>query len=126
MKKFKQYLNEEKELNSRINHFVDFASKNLELQRRPTVILLNVREPEMTTANYNLENGEMKIYSKGRALCDICRSIAHEMVHQRQHENIKDGETLNGETGSPHEDEANAIAGRLIRMYGSENPEFYE
>jgi hypothetical protein len=126
MKKFKQYISEEKEINSKINHFVDFAAQNLELQRKPTILLLKVREPDMTTANYNLENGVMKIYAKGRALCDICRSIAHEMVHQKQHENVKDGEMIDGKTGSPHEDEANALAGRLIRMYGSENPEFYE
>lgn len=126
MKKFRHYLEEQKKLDSRVSHFVDFATQNLGLNKKPNVVLLRVREPEMTTANYNLENGMMKVYSKGRALCDICRSIAHEMVHQKQHENIKDGETLDGSTGSPHEDEANAMAGRLIRMYGTEYPEFYE
>lgn len=126
MKKFRHYLEEQKKLDSRVNHFVDFATQNLGLSKKPNIVLLRVREPEMTTANYNLENGMMKVYSKGRALCDICRSIAHEMVHQKQHENIKHGETLDGSTGSPHEDEANAMAGRLIRMYGTEYPEFYE
>lgn len=126
MKKFKQHLHESKELQSKIDHFVDFATKNLDLKRKPTILLLRVREPDMTTANYNLENGMMKIYSKGRALCDICRSIAHEMVHQKQHETMGEDDVLDGSTGSPHEDEANAMAGRIIRMYGTEYPEFYQ
>lgn len=126
MKKFKNHLYEQKELHSKIDHFVDFATKNLDLKRKPTILLLRVREPDMTTANYNLEDGTMKIYSKGRALCDICRSIAHEMVHQKQHETMNKDDVLDGSTGSPHEDEANAMAGRIIRMYGTEYPEFYQ
>lgn len=126
MKKFKTHLKESQELNSKVGHFVDFATNTLGIKRKPTIKLLMVREPEMTTANYNLDNGEMKIYVKNRALCDICRSIAHEMVHQKQHEEIDDPDKLDGSTGSPHEDEANALAGRLIRMYGTQYPEFYE
>jgi hypothetical protein len=38
----------------------------------------------------------------------------------------ENGDELDGETGSPCEDEANALAGRLIRMYGAENETFYE
>jgi hypothetical protein len=45
------------------------------------------------------------------------------MVHQLQHER---GDELDGTTGSPCEDEANALAGRLIRMYAQDNPMFYE
>jgi hypothetical protein len=38
----------------------------------------------------------------------------------------ENGDELDGETGSPCEDEANAWAGRLIRMYGADNEKFYE
>jgi len=126
MKRFKHHLREMHELNSKVDHFVDFAKNTLGVKRKPNIMLLTVREPDMTTANYNLEDGMMKIYVKNRALCDICRSIAHEMVHQKQHEEIDDPSQLDGSTGSKHEDEANAYAGRLIRMYGKEYPEFYE
>jgi hypothetical protein len=126
MKKFKKYLKESQELQSKVGHFVDFATDTLGIKRKPTIKLLMVREPEMTTANYNLADGVMKIYVKNRALCDICRSIAHEMVHQKQHEEVDDPSQLDGSTGSPHEDQANAYAGRLIRMYGTQYPEFYE
>lgn len=77
----------------------------------------------MTTASYNMKTGEIKVYIKGRASFDICRSIAHEMVHAAQH---KQSDDLDGSTGSPHEDEANAMAGRIVRMYGKMHPDFYE
>lgn len=123
---FKKYLTEQVEMDSKVSNFVDFASDYLKLGRKPNVTLITIREPNMTTAYYNLKDGNMKIYSKGRALFDICRSIAHEMVHQKQHEEIGDPDQLDGSTGSPHEDEANALAGRIIRTYGEQVPGFYE
>jgi len=125
MKTFKTYLQEEKQ-KARITHFVDFASSHLGLEKKPNIIMLSKREPEMTTASYDLNSGDMKVLCGNRAVFDICRSIAHEMVHQKQHQEIDDPAKLDGSTGSPHENEANAVAGQLIRIYGKENPEFYD
>lgn len=125
MKSFKNYLIEE-EQRKRIDHFIDFASNHLELNKKPTVDLLSSREPGMTTASYDTITGNMKVLCGKRAVFDICRSIAHEMIHQKQHQDLGDESQLDGETGSPHENEANALAGQLIRMYGKENPEFYD
>jgi hypothetical protein len=44
------------------------------------------------------------------------------MVHQMQQEN---GEEMDGTTGSPCEDAANAIAGRIIRHYSKQDKDFY-
>lgn len=122
MKHFVRYIVEQYEKQSRIDDFVTFAAQKLGLAV-PKVILLQEREPEMTTASYNLKNGEIKVYVKGRASFDICRSIAHEMVHAAQHKKTDD---LDGSTGSPHENEANALAGQLVRMYGKMHDDFYE
>jgi hypothetical protein len=122
MKHFVKFIVEQYEKQGRIDDFVKFAAEFLNLEV-PKVILLPEREPDMTTASYNMKNGEIKVYIKGRAAFDICRSIAHEMVHAAQHKKTDD---LDGSTGSPHEDEANAIAGRIVRMYGKQNPDFYE
>jgi len=122
MKHFVRYIVEQYEKQSRIDDFVSFAAKHLGLQI-PKVILLQEREPGMTTASYNMNNGEIKVYIKGRASFDICRSIAHEMVHAAQH---KQTNNLDGTTGSDHENEANAIAGQIVRMYGKMNKDFYE
>ena len=121
VKSFMRYINEAKE--ETITDFVRFAAKQLGLQQEPNIEFVDVRDGSMTTAAYSPSDCSMKIYRGNRATFDICRSIAHEMVHQMQDEN---GDELDGTTGSPCEDEANAVAGRLIRMYGSENDSFYE
>lgn len=122
MKHFVQFLLEQFQKQGRIDDFVAFAAKELDLEV-PKIILLNEREEGMTTASYNMKTGEIKVYVKGRATFDICRSIAHEMVHAAQHKHTDD---LDGSTGSPHEDQANALAGRIVRMYGKLHPDFYE
>jgi hypothetical protein len=79
----------------------------------------------VTTAYYNLD-GFVKVYVKDRAIIDVCRSIAHELVHHKQ--NIEDrlnDVQADGEDGSPIENEANAVAGIIIRKYGKLHPELY-
>ena len=69
----------------------------------------------------------IKVLSKNRAIPDIIRSIAHEMVHHQQNDRGDlEGKPEEGEEGSPWEDEANAKAGTLIRKFGKENPEIYD
>lgn len=125
MKSFKSYLNEKKR-DETVDDFVDFATKYLNLSQKPNIIMLDQREPDMTSASYDPTDCSIKIFCGSRATFDICRSVAHEMVHQKQHEEVEDASKLDGSTGSPHEDEANAIAGRIVRTYGKSNPGFYD
>ena len=120
---FKKYLENVVLLESKLEDFIDFASNHLELKDTPKIMLVQVRDGDMTTANYCPDSKTMKIYAKNRALFDIARSIAHELVHHMQNEK---GQTLDGTTGSDCENEANAVAGKIIRMYGEKNPDFYE
>lgn len=122
MKHFVNFLIEQYERQSRVDDFIQFACDMLKLDK-PNVILLNEREPHMTTASFNPNTNEIKVCIRGRAVFDICRSIAHEMVHQAQHKITDD---VDGSTGSPHENEANSVAGQIVRMYGKKNPEFYD
>ena len=108
-----------------MDDFISFASDHLKLKDKPKVKFVQEKEEDMSSACYNPADKSMKILSKGRRFMDIARSVAHEMVHQHQHERIGDPSKLDGSTGSPHEDEANAVAGRIIRMYGKKNPELY-
>lgn len=121
MKSFKTYISEQNE--ATINDFVQFASRKLGLRNTPTVSILTQRQEGMTTASYSPSDRSIRVVGGNRATFDVCRSIAHELVHQMQDES---GDELDGETGSPCEDEANALAGRLIRMYGRDNEAFYE
>jgi len=123
MIRFKNYLQTTVLLEEKLDDFVQFACDHLNLGEKPKIMLLQIREPDMTTANYCPNSKNIKVYSKGRALFDVARSIAHELVHHKQNIN---GEKLDGETGSDCENEANATAGQIIRLYGQKNPEFYE
>ena len=70
-----------------------------------------------TTAAYKVGQNEVLVYGKDRALVDICRSIAHEMIHMMQDET---GLLDNGpiqDIGGFHENQANAGAGALIKAF---------
>ena len=107
-------------------NFVKFACDFLSIDKPNIKIQFN-RKGLVTTASYGGNN--IYIYGKDRALVDILRSIAHEMVHMRQ-----DGEgrleqanhEQDNAAGSPIENEANAQAGVMIRKFGEKYPEIYE
>jgi hypothetical protein len=107
--------------------FVNFAKEYLGIDDDIKVSLAFERTPELkTTAYYNLD-GHLCVYAKNRAIIDVCRSIAHELVHHLQNiqgrlvDSVKDGED-----GTPIENEANAVAGIIIRKWGKLHPEIYE
>ena len=120
---FNEYLKTTMLLEEKLDDFVQFACDHLRLQDTPKIELVQVRDDNMTTANYCPNTKNIKVYAKGRALFDVARSLAHELVHHKQNVN---GEELNGETGSDCENEANATAGQNIRINGKKNPDFYK
>jgi hypothetical protein len=110
-----------------IADFVNFAKDFLSIEDDIKVALAFERTPDLTTsAYYNYVDKKLKVYVKDRAIMDVCRSIAHELVHHKQ--NLED-RLLNGEKdgadGSDIENEANAVAGVIIRKWGKKNPKLY-
>jgi predicted GNAT family acetyltransferase len=108
--------------------FVNFAKGFLGIEDAVKVVLKFERTPDLvTTAYYDPEKHLVVVYAKNRALVDVCRSIAHELVHHRQ--NLDDrllDIVKDGSDGSPIENEANSIAGVMMRQYGRLHPEIYE
>ena len=114
-------------MEDKIDDFVDFVSDDLELDDNFTVDITNDSDDVETLASYDINNNEVTVLGKDRALPDIIRSVAHELVHHKQNERGElTGRQEEGEDGSPWEDEANAKAGELVRKYGRENPEIYD
>ena len=119
-------LSQEDTVVRQVADFVNFAKEFLGIKDDIQVKLAFERTPDLkTTAYYNLD-GLVVVYVKDRAIIDVCRSIAHELVHHKQ---MLDGRLLDamkdGEDGSPIENEANAVAGIIIRKYGKMHPELY-
>ena len=110
-----------------VEKFLDFVKDNLGLTKPFKLILTTNKEGIQTTAVYNFVGNTVTIYIKNRALVDVLRSIAHELVHHLQNQRGElDGMKNEGGDGSPWENEANAKAGELIRIFGRQNPEVYE
>jgi hypothetical protein len=111
-----------------LDKFVLFVKKQLELKSVPTIKIQNNRDGLKTTANYDYtkENKLIKVCAKNRALVDVCRSIAHEMVHHKQFEQGRLDGPQPPDIGGEIEDEANAKAGQFIKMYAKEDPTLYD
>lgn len=84
-----------------------------------SVILTGDKESHgiKTTAYFNPSTNELVIFTAGRHPHDICRSIAHEMTHMRQSRNDFFGRTQIKDVGGFFEDEANAVAGQIVKSF---------
>lgn len=111
----------------KLNKFVKFVKDELELETVPTISVQNHREGLKTTANYDYtkENKVIKVCSKNRALVDVMRSIAHELVHHKQFEQGR-LEVKPPDIGGEIEDEANAKAGQFIKMFARIDESIYD
>lgn len=118
------FLNDDKK--DKLNRFVKFVKDQLELDTVPVISVQNHRENLKTTANYDYTKDEkiIKVCSKGRALVDVMRSIAHEMVHHKQFEQGR-LKVQPPDIGGEIEDEANAKAGQYIKMFSKEDETIY-
>lgn len=122
---YMRFLNDDKK--QKLNDFIKFVKEELGIKNTPTIIVQNHRNGLKTTANYDYTKEEkiIKICGKNRALVDIMRSIAHELVHHKQFE---DGrlEVKPPDIGGEIEDEANAKSGQLIKMFAKNNDTIYD
>ena len=115
-----------------IDDFVDFVKKELNINNDVEVKLQNDKDGIKTTAVYKYKDGEdekfedseIRVFTLGRALVDVLRSIAHELVHHMQNEK-GDLEGKVSNVGGPIEYEANSVAGEMIKKYGLKDPEIY-
>jgi hypothetical protein len=108
-----------------MDRFVDYTCDRLNIDK-PKVFVINsptYSQEHKSFGGYYPQQQEIKIVVHNRNMADILRTLAHELVHHMQNLN---GDELNGEDGSPTENEANAMAGIIMREFGRENPEIFE
>lgn len=109
-----------------VKEFINFVIKGLKIQTPVKIHMVTKDTPELTTSGVYMEDtGEIWIRIKNRIHCDIFRSLSHELVHHRQKEIGKLNKN-SGDDGSSEENEANALAGVIIRKFGKKHPEIYE
>ena len=119
------FLNDDKK--DKLNSFVKFVKKELGIEKVPTISIQANRDGLKTTAHYDYtkENKIVRVYGKNRALVDIMRSVAHELVHHKQFEEGRLDGPQPPDIGGEIEDEANAKAGQYIKMYAKIDPNIY-
>lgn len=114
----------EEQITSMIKRFLPLAMKELKLKKLPKIIIKKHIESHDGQATFGrFANEEECIYLgiADRHPVDILRTLAHELVHSKQHEQGRI-EPNSGDTGSPIENEANAVAGVLMRYFNKKYP----
>jgi len=91
------------------------------------VVFSSDKEKFDTFAFYSIGTHLAAVYCVGRHILDCFRSIAHELVHYKQDINneIPNEQVSDKNDGEAIENEANAIAGVILRIFGRKHPELY-
>ena len=110
-----------------IKAFVDFACDRIGLDRPPQIKL--IRDPKLASERRSfggyMPGGGIEITIGNRHIMDVLRTLAHEMVHHKQDVDGRLNDD-SGKDGSEHENEANAKAAVVMRLWGKMNPELFQ
>jgi hypothetical protein len=119
---------ESKDIKEILRPFVKSCIEYLGIEKAPKIIIK--RDPEWTRrngtfGNFDRDTRSITLAVSDRHTLDILRTLAHELTHARQDE-LATMPADAGETGSPYEDEANAMAGQIMRHWVDQYPEFFK
>lgn len=112
-----------------IDEFVNYVDEKLNFGGEKPNVVVSYDESEakgMTSfGKYTPSTGEIRVVAANRNLADILRTLAHELVHYKQNQDGK-LEPHSGDDGTDQENEANSVAGVLMREFGKKNPIIFE
>jgi hypothetical protein len=104
---------------SHVKSFINFAAKHLGLTTLPQINLVGSSENSKNAFGHFLgdrKGTKITVRITGRHPIDVMRTIAHELIHYKQQiSGVRMGERMK-------EDEANALAGRIMREYDTTYP----
>ena len=111
-----------------LEQFINQVAQRLGIERMPTIHIH--QSPDWSETNhsfgrYDPHSHALHVSLPGRHIMDVMRTTAHELAHCRQHE-IKPLPADAGETGSPWEDQAHAVAGEIMRDFADAHPDLFE
>jgi hypothetical protein len=105
--------------------FLPLAMEHIGLTNLPKMVFItNVEDSEQPTFGmYDNDDKTLYVALADRNRNDILSTISHELTHYKQ--DIEDSLVdSSGATGSPHENEANATAGIVMRHFNKRYPDF--
>lgn len=108
-----------------LNNFVLFAKNKIGLNSLPEINFIKGSERSVEHHSFGgYGNNKINITVSNRHINDICRTLAHELVHYKQDINDELDDNA-GDTGSPQENEANAYAAVIMREWGKTHPHLF-
>jgi hypothetical protein len=112
-----------------IKKFLPFCAKRLDLESLPKIKIVADKSYSVQHKSFGgYQPGAQHIILAvgGRHIADVLRTLAHELTHYKQDVNGELEDDSAGDTGSPQENEANSVAGIIMRDFGRANPSIYE
>lgn len=102
-----------------IKAFTSFCINYLDIKSDFNIYLVSNKDdiPDMTFACFDLKNNNIFVTSNNRHVLDVCRSLAHELVHLGQKERNEIDMDTYTDIGGKIEDDANSIAGRICKEF---------
>ena len=112
-----------------LHDFIRFAAEHLELKTLPKFDFVFDSKQSVENKSfggYRPGAEHITITVKNRHIMDVCRTLAHELVHYSQDlkNELEDDEA--GSTGSPQENDANAQAAVIMRNFGKAFPDMFD
>jgi len=108
--------------------YIKFLNRHYPLKHDPKLFFLGEKLKTMTTGSSDDKKNEIFVLTKNRMTRDVLRTLSHEWVHQYQTQIL--GRKKDMDIGGKNENEANAIAGILIKKFEKENssdePKMYD
>jgi len=105
-----------------ITHLLQLCKHELDLSEMPEINLVDDDTVGAGTSFGEFSNNTVHVVTKGRHPMDVMRTLAHELVHWKQRIS---GMELDGSDGSETENQANAIAGVIMRKFGQMYPQYF-
>ena len=107
--------------------FIKFAAEHLDLDSLPKFDFRFDTKRSLEHHSFGGYGGEhINITVVNRHIMDVCRTLAHELVHYKQDLNNELDGPDPGATGSPQENEANAEAAVIMRNWGKKHPNLFD
>lgn len=107
-----------KNVNDVLNRFLPFAKKYLDLKEVPYIETISGAESREMKSFGCWDGQKIKLNVADRHPMDVMRTLAHELVHHAKNH-------CDGSDGSDDENEANAVAGVIMRKFAKANPDLF-
>lgn len=113
-----------KEQTNVLGKFLEFLQSKVPLASEIEIVLLGKREGLMTTG-VRKPHSIINVLAGKRLLADTLRTIAHEWVHEFQHQKLGVGKKNKiKDIGGPEENMANVLAGIFMKLFQKKYPQF--